>query len=79
MSNDKKQPWGNIVAVIAGVPTGTTGDTNTQYVQMGVAWYNDKDGKQSFALTLDSEPVAWKDPHCKRTLLIQKRQPRNGR
>lgn len=78
MSNEKKPPWGNVVAVIAGAGTGgtTDADNDTQYIQVGVAWLNEKDGKKSFALTLDVEPIAWRDPYCRRTLLIQQRRAR---
>lgn len=74
MSNDKKQPWGNVVAVVRG-----SSEDDANYVNIGVAWYNEKDGRKSFSITFDVEPIAWKDPNCKRTILIQQRQPRNGR
>ena len=76
MSNQSKQPWGDVVAPVQSVDA--SGETKSSYVKLGVAWYNEKDGKKSFAVTLEAEPIAWREPGVKHTILIQQRVQRNN-
>jgi len=76
-ANEKKQPWGDVFAV-APAPSGSSEDARDQWLEIGVAWYNEHDGRHSLSFTLAIEPVVWKDPQVVRKVVIQKRQPRNN-
>jgi hypothetical protein len=71
-ANQKKQPWGDAFAVVP-PPSGSSEDAKDQWLEIGVAWYNERDGRHSLSFTLAIEPVVWKDPQVVRNVVIQKR------
>jgi len=77
MADQKKQPWGDVFAVVPHVAFIDSYDKKDDYLEIGVAWFNERDGRTSIAFTLNLEPVAWKDPNTVRRIVVQKREPRN--
>lgn len=68
MADDKPKPVGDVFAIIG------DGD-DARWIKLAPVWEN-RDGSQSF--TLDTEPVAWRDPNCVRRIQIREREDDRG-
>ncbi|HUX77927.1 MAG TPA: hypothetical protein VMY40_14945 [Anaerolineae bacterium] len=68
-TNERPQPIADAFAII--------GDSNdAKWIKIGPVWEN-RDGSQT--ITIEVEPIAWRDPTVERRVQIRKREPRNDR
>jgi hypothetical protein len=71
MSDDKKKPWGDAYAIKPGRES-TDGEVSRDvWVPLGPVWQSEQG---NFSLTLDSEPIHWRNPNVERRVVITKRQ-----
>ena len=64
MSDSGSRPIGKACAILSASSTGG----QPKFIELGPVWYT-KTGK--LMLTMEVEPLAWKDPFVPRTILIQ--------
>lgn len=67
MSEERKAPWGNAQAVIQARDE----SEKDRWIDLGPVWQNESG---SFSFTLESEPLAWRNPNTVRRIVIQKRR-----
>lgn len=69
MSDDKRTPWGDAFAI---KPGRNEGDRDI-WIDLGPVWQSEQG---NFSLTLDVEPLHWRNPNAERRIVITRRQPK---
>ncbi len=72
MSDDKKKPWGDAYAIKPGRENTDNGEQSRDvWVPLCPVWQSEQG---NFSLTIDSEPIHWRNPNAERRVVITKRQ-----
>lgn len=70
MSDEKKKPWGDAYAIKPGRELADGELAREVWIPLGPVWQSEQG---NFSLTLDSEPIHWRNPNAERRVVITKR------
>ena len=71
MSEEKKKPWGDAYAIKPGRESADGEVSRDIWIPLGPVWESEQG---NFSLTLDSEPIHWRNPNIERRVVITRRQ-----
>lgn len=71
MSEEKKKPWGDAFAIKPGREMADGELARDVWIPLGPVWESDQG---NFSLTLDSEPIHWRDARTERRVVITRRK-----